>query len=327
MNTTVPEQSVLDCLAANYGIHGKLTRLPGENLNFLVEGPLGDRQVVKIVDDHMPPAVVAMESAAMKHAVMGGFQPQLPEFMENIYGNIETGIHIHLKEYHRLIVKKFVNGTELSSLSDISTELLFDLGRTLATFNRVMENFDHPAAHRNHRWNLAEAGQHQDKVGLIGDPAKRELLRWAFGVWAGAREGLAGLPWQFIHGDAHDENVLVEGAKVAGLIDFGDCCHNPAVCDLAICLTYLMMHGDDPLVPVALIASGYQTVRPLSESERALLYPLICGRLAVSICIANQRKTIDPGNPNWFGGEGAAWRLLQFLNLSGFSGFLSKVMN
>ena len=327
MNTTVPEQSVLDCLAANYGIRGGLTRLPGENLNFLVEGPTGEKQVVKVVDHHMPSAVVAMESAAMKHAVSGGFVPHLPEFVENKYGNLETGIKIRLNEDYRLIVMKFIYGTEMSSLPDISKHLLFELGKTVAAFNRVMENFDHPAAHRNHRWNLAEAGQHREKIRLIGDPVKRELLHWAFVVWGEARERLAGLPWQFIHGDAHDENVLIEDGRVAGLIDFGDCCQNPAVCDLAICLTYLMMRGDDPMAPAALVAGGYQAVRPLSERELALLYPLICGRLAVSVCIANERKTIDPDNPNWFGGEGAAWRLLRFLKLTGISSFSSNLLN
>jgi Ser/Thr protein kinase RdoA (MazF antagonist) len=93
------------------------------------------------------------------------------------------------------------------------------------------------------------------------------------------------------------------------------------VCDLAISLAYLMMRGDDPLPIAWTILQGYQGVRPLTETELTLLYPLVCTRLAVSVCVANKRKTIDPDNPNWFGGEEAAWRLLGGLRVIGAEAF------
>jgi Ser/Thr protein kinase RdoA (MazF antagonist) len=150
-------------------------------------------------------------------------------------------------------------------------------------------------------------------------PEQRELLAWAYQAFRAVRPALAELPWQFIHGDAHDENLLVEEERVVGLIDFGDCCHNPTVSDLAICLTYLMMRGADPLSTASAILRGYGSVRPLLPAERAVLYPLICGRLAVSLCIASERKRIDPHNPNWFGGERRSWQFLHWLRASSFS--------
>lgn len=185
----------------------------------------------------------------------------------------------------------------------------------VAGFNQVMHDFRHPAAQRNHRWNLAEVGQHADKIKRFAETEKRELLGWAFAAWRGVRERLGSLPWQFIHGDAHDENILVQDDQVRGLIDFGDCCHNPTVCDLATCITYMMMRGD-PLHIARVIVEGYEEQRPLSAAERGALYPLVCGRLAASLCILNERKTIDPHNPNWFGGEGRTWELLgRFRNI------------
>jgi Ser/Thr protein kinase RdoA (MazF antagonist) len=312
---------VRECLAANYGIQGKLSRLPGENINFLLTAVDGRKHIVKVVDEHMPPPVIELEYAAMEYAANAGFQPSLPRIIENEDGNLETGIQIHLNINNRLLVKDFINGTEMSDITDISDGLLRNLGRTLASFDSAMQGFDHPAAHRDHRWNLAAAGQHESKISLIADPAQRELLAWSFATWRQARERLGEVPWQFIHGDGHDENILVQDDRVTGLIDFGDCCHNPAVCELAICLTYLMMRGNDPLHNAAVITAGYDEVRPLATEELALLYPLVCGRLAVSVCVANKRKTIDPDNPNWFGGEGAAWRLLARLRDLGAQAF------
>jgi Ser/Thr protein kinase RdoA (MazF antagonist) len=42
-------ETITDSLAANYGIEGSLTRLPGENLNFLVTETDGTKHVLKIV--------------------------------------------------------------------------------------------------------------------------------------------------------------------------------------------------------------------------------------------------------------------------------------
>jgi Ser/Thr protein kinase RdoA (MazF antagonist) len=318
------EQSVRECLDANYGIRGQLERLPGENLNFLVTVYGSEKYVIKIVDEHMPPAVVEMEFAAIEHAVKAGFQPRLPRIIENRYGNIETGITIHLNGRYRARLIEFISGTDLSNISDISENMLRNVGRTVAWFNRAMREFDHPAAHRNHRWNLAEAGQHRDKIRLILEGEKRDLLAWAYAAWGVLPPRLPELPWQFIHGDAHDENILVEDERVTGLIDFGDCCHNPTVCDLATCVTYLMMRGD-PLRIARVIVQGYREVRPLSAAEAQSLYPLVCGRLAVSLCIANERKTIDPHNPNWFGGEAGAWQLLGWFRSLGQRAFEEQI--
>lgn len=188
----------------------------------------------------------------------------------------------------------------------------------------LMQGFDHAAAHRDHRWNLATAGQHEKTIQRFGGREQRALLAWAYRRWHSARGRLDRLQWQFVHGDAHDENWMVEQGRVIGLIDFGDCCHNPAVCDLAICLAYLMMRGN-PLPIAAAVCEGYQEARVLAADELEVLYPLICARLAVSVCVAMERKAIDPSNPNWFESERAAWRLLGQLQAMGRDDFLRSL--
>lgn len=319
MSPTGTRQTVLQTLAEHYGLAGTLRRLPGENLNYLLLDERKEKHVIKIVDEHQPPDVVAMEFAVIEHAVAAGFAPRLPRIKANKYGNIETRIKIHTKDDYRLRLLEFLPGKGMSEINDISDVMLTSLGRTLAEFNHAMEDFDHPAAHRNHRWNLAEATQHEDKIALVQDPEKQDLLRWAYDGWRAIRPRLEQLPHQVIHGDAHDENVLMNGEEVCGLIDFGDCCYNPTICELAICLTYLMMRRENPAEVLQRVLEGYESVRPLSGEERQLLYPLVCARLAVSVCVAAKRKTIDPDNPNWFGGEGRSWGFLAWLWAGGSS--------
>ena len=139
-------------------------------------------------------------------------------------------------------------------------------------------------------------------------PAKDEF---DFDTWKQQAEvEFHALPQQFIHGDANRGNVLVKDDRVVGLVDFGDSCFNPTICELAICLTYIMMDHDSPLEAAKIVVEGYDDIRPVSDLERSVLFPLICGRLAVSISMAAKRRLIDPAHPNWFTTENLAWDLL-----------------
>ncbi|MDT8321649.1 MAG: phosphotransferase [Xanthomonadales bacterium] len=307
-----------NCLKSNYGITGDLKRLPGENLNYLVTTGAGRQYVAKLVDEDMPSDIISLAAEVIGHALGKVAELELPKILENKNGNIETRIKSDINKPIRLHVMEFLTGNVLHGITDISEKLLADSGRILARFDLALADFDHPAAHRNHRWNLAKANQHRDSIRLLSGPEQRELLSWAFDTWerkAAAR--FHELPHQVIHGDAFTENLLVRDDKVTGLVDFGDCCYNPTICELAICLTYLMMEREDPVPTAAVITRGYHEVRPLSEAELDVLLPLVCGRLAVTLAVSAERKLIDPDNPNWFEGEGPARRLIRKLRSTG----------
>ena len=259
------KQALLDVLAENYGIAGELQRLPGENLNFKVTTDEGAHFVLKVVDEHMPPAVADMESALLNHLSGSGFPLELPHIILNKDKKIETRIKIHTNDQLRARLIEFIDGIIWEDINDISQELLSDAGLLLAEFDQALSGFDHPAAHRDHRWNLANAGQHMDKAELIEDAEDRELVLWAFELWRQVSERLPDLPHQVIHG-----------------------------------LAYLMMDHENPLTVAATVTSAYTEAVMLSEAELDVLFPLVCGRLAVSTCMATARMAEQPDHPNWF---------------------------
>lgn len=304
-----------DAIREAYGIDADLSRLPGENLNFLVITEEGCRFVAKIAGDQQPPEFVALERAALEHATAVNPGLKLPLIRENKFGHYETLISVSEENSIRLRIIEFISGIPWSEIIDISDDLRFDLGRYLASFDSVMRSFEHPMAHRTHRWDLTRLQQHRDLIDLAPERDQRALLHWAIDQWAKFVSPVLGaLPAQFIHGDPNPENILVEGDHIAGLIDFGDCCWNPPICELAICLAYQLMDHDDPWAAAAPIIAGYQEVLPLSDAERAILPALICGRLANTLCVAAERLVRDPHHPNWFVSVAPAWRLLEELH-------------
>jgi len=312
--TQTIERIAASC-AQKYGIAGDLTRLHGENFNFLICTEDQRRYVLKLTGDDLPEELLTLEHRVIEHLQAANLNLKFPSLIINREGAFVT--RIQRKDgttlYARLL--EFVAGTPWGESSVPNTDRLHDLGRVLAEIDLALSSFDHPAAHRTHRWDLAQAAtHHRDQIPLVRDVKGRRILEYMFHLYAGgAVPFLPSLRHSLIHGDANDENLLVEGERVVGLLDFADCCYNPTVCELAIALAYTMMGASDPLGLGAQLVGSYHEIHPLLQSELAVLYPLLCGRLCTTVTVAAERREIDPDHPTWFVTEGRAWALLERL--------------
>jgi len=298
-----------------YGLTGSLSRLPGENRNYRVDTEDGQRFVLKIATQPASEDLTALEHAAVERVVAAGLDLRVPRTVPARSGAAEVRIEADDGSLLRGRLLRYVPGLSWCESETASHELLRHLGATLARLDLTLEGLSHPAADRTHRWDLTAVGRHRKKIELVTAPERRRSLEWMFHLWSAcAAPRLADLPHSFIHGDANDENVLVEGDRVVGLLDFGDVLDNPTICELAIALAYAMLDREDPLEVGAEVVAGYHEVRPLSAAELSVLFPLICGRLAVSVTVAAQRRRLDPEHPSWFATEERAWRLLESLS-------------
>ena len=287
-------------------------RLPGENLNYLVTVSGRGRYVLKVATAERDNAMFDMEYRAVEYIAERSTSLHVPRTVLTRPGNVVARIKFSAQTTMRAQLLEYVAGTPWGKLADHDDALLADLGKKLAVLDVMLADFKHPAMYRTHPWDLSALLQHRFSAGLIRDARRRRVLEWMFHYWAATAEAmLKDLPAAFIHGDSNDENLLVEDNRVIGLLDFGDSLYNPIVCNLAITLAYAMLGYDDPLPLAGKIVSAYQNVRPLSDSERHALYPLICGRLANTVAVAAGRRLSNPDHPNWFVTEDGAWRLLE----------------
>jgi len=301
---------IIQTLVNEYGIHAQLSRLPGENLNYLALANKDEKYIVKLAADDQSESFVDMEFLVLRQAADKLQDIRLPQIIETKSQNIEACLRFSDSSVKRLRIINFISGALLED-TDISDRIRKNVGSALAQFDRAVSDFDHPAAHRAHRWDLTRAIQHEHILSLLKDASKVHLLSWAFAQYKNINTGkVKQVKWQFVHGDANPENILIDGERVVGLLDFGDSCYNPRISELAICLPYLMMDQRDPVAAATPVIGGYQNVIPLTNLELDLLWPLILGRLATTICVATQRRQLDPDHPNWFVSEDRAWNLL-----------------
>lgn len=106
------------------------------------------------------------------------------------------------------------------------------------------------------------------------------------------------LPRGVIHADLFPDNVLFNGDEVGGLIDFYFACTDFYAYDLAVTLNSWAFPGNafDGAIAAAL-TEGYQTLRPLSDTERAAL-PLLCRGAALRFILTRLWDLLNH-NESW----------------------------
>ena len=165
-----------------------------------------------------------------------------------------------------------------------------ELGRTVARVDRALARVDHPSKMRPHRWSMLDAPQLSASTpsGFVAD---------ALHSFHELRPSLDELPWQVIHNDANDHNVIVAaGRHSVSVIDFGDIVWAPRVCGLAVACAYAMLGQPQPVRAILPLVAGYHEEQPLAPAELAPLYDLIRTRLAMSVLNAVDRLAEAPEN-------------------------------
>jgi homoserine kinase type II len=134
------------------------------------------------------------------------------------------------------------------------------------SFSQVMLN------PRGAAWRAATAPQVRpfldaDRAGLLDDE-----------VALHAQDTFATLPQGVIHADLFRDNVLLEGDRVGGLIDFYFACSDALLYDVAITVNdWCMQHAEGRLDEVRAQAflRAYHAVRPLTDAEHAAWLPML----------------------------------------------------
>ena len=307
-STTHTITSARDLLAKHWSLEASLKRLPGENLNFLVETSTARRHVLKITID--PEADVSLEETVLAELHAAGIP--VPKAVSSGQGDsiVETS-HDGIDATARL--QGHLPGTQWRTLEQTPTRLR-NIGRMIARLHLALEGFidRHPESKRSHAWDLSKVDRYRSSISRFSAPEQRLMLERCMHLYAAiALPGLGSCPQGMLHGDANDENILFEGDEISGVVDVGDTQQGALIQDLAISLAYALQPAGSTLDDAAILIAGYDEVRPLETCEETILFPLVMARLACSALIGIQRRDQDAGHETWFSHESTTLEALE----------------
>ena len=296
-------------LTEHWQADGEISRLPGENLNLLVQFEGGEKSVLKVTTDAS--ADVELEEAVLDTLEAAGIA--VPSVIPDRDGTRIVRFDFNGAEAVARM-QRFLPGNAWRDAA-ASPALGRAIGRMLAEVHAALANFDHPGAGRSHSWDIATCSRHRGSIRHVDSKARRTILEMVMQEQAAIVEPtLLRCPQGMLHGDANDENILVEGDRVVGLLDFGDTMRGGLVQDLGITLAYAAQHGTVPNLDLAAaIVAGYHSSRPLTSEEQQVLFPLLRSRLATSALIGAARRADSPEHATWYSHAETTWQTIERL--------------
>ena len=289
-----------DLLSRHWSLEARLSRLPGENLNFLVETDEGRRHVLKITID--PDADVALEEKVLARLLAGGIP--VPESMPSRSGDVIVDA-IHEGTHATARLQGHLPGRQWRDLTQ-TTPRLEGIGGMIAGVHLAMDGFidEHPDSARTHAWDLSKVDRYRNSIDRFEDSRQRAMLERCLHLYrAIALPELASCPRGMLHGDPNDENILFVDDDITGVVDAGDTQQGALVQDLAIALAYALQSKGAGLDDAASLLAGYDAIRRLQPSEERVLFPLIMARLACSALIGMRRRGENANHETWFSHE------------------------
>jgi len=286
--------------------------------------PSSAAYVLKIANAQEKAEILDLQNQALAHLAATSTVP-VPQLVNTAGSEPLTKLLGSAGEEHWVRLLTFLPGKPLGEVRPHTPALFHNLGVYLGELDRALERYTHPAAARTIQWDLRHAetviNRYMDAIAL---PERQQLVAYFLHHFqAEAKALLPHLRTSVIHNDANDYNVLVAEPRqtdepsvphhIAGVIDFGDMVHTYTVAEPAIAAAYAMLGKADPLAIAETLVAGYHSVYPLHERELAVLYPLICLRLCVSVCISAHQQALQPENRYLSISEAPAWALLEQL--------------
>ena len=195
---------------------------------------------------------------------------------------------------------------------------LTEIGRVTAGCG-ALRGFFHPAAGRVILWDLKHLDALRPHLDAVTDPARRAMVDAALERYDRfVAPALPTLRSQVIHNDLTLDNLLLDGDRVTGILDFGDMAHTALVLDLPAMLQSVLRGRTDLFEAAAEAIGGYVAVTPLEPEEADLLADLLAARMVQTVLISVWRTREYPDNAYITGWLEPAYELLEQLEAAGW---------
>ncbi|MET1255736.1 aminotransferase class III-fold pyridoxal phosphate-dependent enzyme [Aliikangiella maris] len=348
---TTPQLSddqLLTFVKNHYDLEGILEKLPGyADYNRKLLTATGQAYVIKVANSQRHQSELTFENQLMqqleKYAALSIDIPQLmpvlqipakqTQLPENDYPLVMLEIKDNNGNRCWLRVINFIEGQLWAESKIDNVHFYQSLGQVLGHIDKALVNYSHPCAHRYFEWNMQYANcVMRANEQYLRDLHGRELVTRVIALFESQVLPFSDiLPKQVIYNDANDYNLLVNSDQkcLSGLIDFGDACFSWRIAELAIACAYAVLAPSDIVLHhqvnnktntntkfntiIRAITLSYHQINPLKSEEIDVLLPLICARLATSVCLSSREFAKDPENDYLLISQKGAWQALSTL--------------
>ncbi|MDA7592447.1 aminotransferase class III-fold pyridoxal phosphate-dependent enzyme [Rhodobacteraceae bacterium] len=309
-------------LKIHWGIDADLSVLPGElDLNFLAQEKNGTKRILKIMRNDCPDWLIKAQIEAIEHLNNKDPSLKVPKVLRSSNGaSFIRGEDCSGNE--RLIwVQTYISGKCYAEIKQKSTSISFGVGAALGNIAKALADYKNKRLVRDFKWNLPGSLWIKKYFSVMENAARLEIISKIVDDFEEILPKLSSLEQQTIHNDPNDYNILVSGEKyqslnVSGIIDFGDICVAPRVCDLSIAAAYIVLDNSEPEKMLAAFVSGYHSVYPLSTEEIDLVWRLLRMRLAVSVVNSTLLASKNSEDAYITISQAPAWNFLENLNIN-----------
>jgi homoserine kinase type II len=245
-----------------------------ENSNYLLDTESG-RYILTLFEKRTNPEDLPYFMGVMDHLAVKGFPAPLPvkgkdgETLRELCGR-------------PAVIISFLSGM---SINRPSPKQCRSLGEGLAKFHQALSDY---------------AGERTNNLSVDGwrnlyDGRAQSAENIASGLSAQLESDLdfleknwpQNLPKGVIHADLFTDNAFFIGDDLSGVIDFYFACNDALAYDIAVCLNAWCFEpdrGEYNLTKGRALLLGYQSIRPLADSEKEAL-PILAQGAAMRFCL------------------------------------------
>ncbi len=302
-----------------YGLDGTASALTGEvDFNFKIQTVENKCFTLKISRPETDKKELAFQAAMLHHLAQKNKDFQIPANVLLKDGTWGTEVQDQFGRMRWLRLQEWVEGRVVDRVNPQLPALWRSWGKVAGQLSQALQDFDHPGAHRQFRWDPSNVLDCQPFIAYLRDEQEKEIAQHFFDHFdKSVVPHLPHLRKSVNHNDCHELNVIASHdslqPQIIGVIDFGDAVYTHTINELAIAAAYAAMEQADPLATISQVLEGYHQAFPLEEKEVEVLFPLIAARLLISVSYSALNRVKEPENAYLQISDQKAWRLLKQL--------------
>jgi Ser/Thr protein kinase RdoA (MazF antagonist) len=199
------EAAIQDLVKEHYGLNVTVKALNGyDELNFLLSNEKNEKYILKVSNESHPFPFLEAQINIIQHLKKSPVSSCFQHFSINKYGEELTKIVGNSQTYYIRILN-FLEGVFWVDEKAKTKELQYDLGSFLGKMDHALQDFSHPAMHRNYTWDISRASEAADNLKYILNHEKRRIAGYFLLQFdTEVLPQLHRLRHAYVHNDAND---------------------------------------------------------------------------------------------------------------------------